>query len=66
MPGTIEIISKGRCVPVSEGELSDVRTIGCGWFAYEQQRLDKSHAATLQYFAQYPTYAARISALTVH
>lgn len=63
MATDLEIISKGRCIRVRESEREDVRKIGCGWFAYEQQRLDKSHAEALAYFSLYPAYAARIAAL---
>lgn len=63
MSRDLEIISKGRCVKLLESELDDMRTIGCGWFAYAQQRLDKNHAETLVYFSQYPAYASRIAGL---
>lgn len=58
----VEIICRGRCVPVTEEELSDVRAGGFGWLAYCQQRLDKGHDKTMAYFATFPRYAEAIAA----
>ncbi len=45
----IEVISKGRAVPVSESEIEDLRR-KCGahgWYRYCQLRLTMSHAEAL-------------------
>lgn len=45
----IEIISKGRAVPVSESEIEDLRRKcgAYGWYRYCQLRLTMSHAEAL-------------------
>lgn len=44
MTRAVEIISKGRCVKVSELELEELRVAGVNWYSYSQSRLTRSHA----------------------
>lgn len=48
-----EIISKGRCVQVSEAELDDLRADNLGWFAYCQARLTRGHHAAIEHMTRY-------------
>lgn len=49
----VEIISKGRCVPVSGEELDEVRSKELGWYAYSQARLTRSHDAAVQHLTRF-------------
>lgn len=49
----VEIISKGRCVPVSGEELDEVRSKKLGWYAYSQARLTRSHVAAVQHLTRF-------------
>jgi len=46
----IEIISRGRCVEVTETQLEELRQKKIGWFAYCQKRLTLRHDAVVQQF----------------
>lgn len=48
----VEIISRGRCVEVSETQLDELRIKQVSWYAYCQKRLTMKHEAAIQCFAK--------------
>lgn len=53
MSNKVAIISKGRCVPVTDEALEAVRGQGLSWYAYCQARLTRSHDAALQHLTRF-------------
>lgn len=53
MANQVEIISKGRCVSVSDEDLEAVRSQGLGWYTYCQARLTRSHDSAVQHLTRF-------------
>ena len=47
----VEIISRGRCIEISEQQMVELRTLKISWYSYCQKRLTMKHNAAVQCFA---------------